>query len=194
MAEALFAAPGCRAFEIGEDDLPALQRFFEENPAYFEIVGGEGPASDAAAAEFADRPPPGWPWDGKWMIRFEDDAGAWAGVADVVRNLLAEGVWHVGLFIAATRLHGSGAAAGMYAALEAWARAGGARWMRLNVAAGNPRAGRFWERMGFTEVRRREGVEVGRLVNTMRVMVKPLAGDSLEAHLALVPRDRPGAP
>lgn len=34
---------------------------------------------------------------------------------------------------------------------------------------------------------------MGRLTNTLRVMAKPLAGDSLGAYLALVPRDRPQA-
>ena len=30
--------------------------------------------------------------------------------------------------------------------------------------------------------------------NTMRVMLKPLAGESLAGYLARVPRDRPGSP
>ena len=35
---------------------------------------------------------------------------------------------------------------------------------------------------------------MGRKVNTVRVMVKPLAGGTLPAYLALVARDRPDAP
>lgn len=194
MREALFAAPALRAFEMEEADIPGLQRFFEANPEYFLRVGGEGPRPAEAATEFADRPPPGWTWTKNWMIRFVDDDGAMAGMADVVSDLLAEGVWHIGLFIAATSLHGSGTAQSMYAALESWARGQGARWMRLNVAVGNVAAERFWERLGYLELRRREGVEIGRKVNTMRVMLKPLGADGVEAYLALVPRDRPGAP
>ena len=33
-----------------------------------------------------------------------------------------------------------------------------------------------------------------RLTNTLRVMVKPLTGGTLEQYLALVPRDRPELP
>ncbi len=194
MGKVLFESSACLALEIGPEDVPAIQRFYEENPEYFLVVSGEGPGPDAAREEFDDRPPADWPWDDFWFIRFVDAAGANVGVANVVRNLLAPGVWHVGLFIVATRLHGTGEAEKIYGALEDWMRGGGAQWLRLNVATGNARAGRFWERMGYAEARRREGVAIGRQVNTMRVMLKPLAGGSLAEHLARVPRDRPGAP
>jgi ribosomal protein S18 acetylase RimI-like enzyme len=188
---ALFAGPGFGALEAGAQEIPALQRFFEENPEYFLAVSGEGPHAGPAQEEFEDRPPPDCPWDGKWMIRFVDADGAIVALADVVSNLLAPGVWHVGLFIVATRLHGSGRASEAFDALEGWIRDGGAQWLRLNVAVGNTRAERFWERTGFAEVRRREGVRIGRQDNTMRVMLKPLAGGSLADYLARVPRDRP---
>jgi hypothetical protein len=35
---------------------------------------------------------------------------------------------------------------------------------------------------------------MGRKVNTVRVMAKPLAGEALPAYLVRVPRDRPDAP
>ena len=194
MATELFAGPAFRAFEIGEADLEGLQRFFDENPAYFHVVGGEDPRPGQAREEFDDRPPADWPWDGKWMIRFADADGATIAVADIVSNLLARGVWHVGLFIAATRLHGSGTARRLYDGLESWAGRGGARGRRPHVGGGNARAARLWEKKGYVEVRRRAGIEIGRRVNTMRVMVKPLAGEGVPAYLAQVPRDRPGSP
>jgi hypothetical protein len=43
----------------------------------------------------------------------------------------------------------------------------------------------------FVEVRKRGGVEMGKLVNTLRVMAKPLAAGTLPEYLALVARDRP---
>lgn len=109
-------------------------------------------------------------------------------------NLLAAGVWHIGLFIVATSLHGSGAAKVLYAGLEDWMRRGGARWLRLNVVVGNGRAERFWEGVGYREVRRRGGVEIGRRINAVRVMTKPLANGALAEYLQMVARDRPEAP
>jgi len=189
----LFSGPSFQARIIGPADVAALQCFFDENPAYFLAVSGALPHARQAQEELDDRPPSDWGWDERWMIRFEDATGAWLAVADVVSHLLAHGVWHIGLFIVATRVHGSGEAARLLDALEVWARDGGARWLRLNVAVGNGRAERFWEKCGFVEVRRREGIVIGRQVNTMRVMVKPLAGGDLADYLSRVPRDRPEA-
>jgi GNAT superfamily N-acetyltransferase len=194
MGTALFDGPGFHALEMGAEDIPALQRFFEENPDYFQTVAGEAPGPDMALREFEDRPPADWPWDGKWTIRFDDPSGAMVAMADVVRNLLAPGVWHIGLFIVATRLHGLGEAGAIYGAMEDWMRAGGARWLRLGAAVDNPRAGRFWERMGYAEVRRREGIAVGWKVNTIRTMLKSLSGESVAEYLRRVPRDRPDSP
>nr|MCU0814782.1 GNAT family acetyltransferase [Burkholderiaceae bacterium] len=79
----------------------------------------------------------------------------------------------------------------LYAALEGWTAREGARWLRLGVVAGNVRAERFWAARGFAEVRVREGVDTGRRLNDVRVLVKPLAGDDAATYLGLVPRDRP---
>ena len=120
-----------------------------------------------------------------------DETGSLIGVANVVSDLLAPGVWHIGLFMVATRLHGGGAARSLYEQLERWALDQGAQWLRLGVVQGNTRAERFWERCAFVEVRKRGGVEMGMLVNTLRVMAKPLAAGTLPEYLALVARDRP---
>ncbi len=69
----------------------------------------------------------------------------------------------------------------------------GARWLRLGVVEGNASAERFWARQGFQQVRTRAGVDTGGRVNTLRVLVKPLAAEPLAAYLALLPRDQPGS-
>jgi ribosomal protein S18 acetylase RimI-like enzyme len=187
----LFAGHGFRALEAGEADIPSLQRFFEENPAYFLAVTGEGPHAGQGREEFEELPPPDFPYDRKWVIRFVDAGGAMIALAIVVSDLPAPGVWHLGLFIVATRLHGSGEARTLHDALEEWIRGSGAQWLRLGVVVGNARAERFWERLGYAETRRREGVRAGRRVNTVRIMLKPLGGEALSGYLARVPRDRP---
>ena len=48
--------------------------------------------------------------------------------------------------------------------------------------------------VGYAEVRRRTGVEMGQPVNTLSVMHEPLDGGSLAEYFALVPRDRPETP
>jgi len=138
----------------------------------------------------------GRPAEGRYRnlhwLAFVDEAGALQGVANVVSDLLAPAVWHTGLFIVATALHGSSAARTLYEALEAWMQRSGAQWLRLGVVLGNARAEAFWQRMGYTEVRQRLNVDTGGRLNTIRVMAKPLMSDALfENYLTMVPRDRP---
>ncbi len=112
-------------------------------------------------------------------------------MANIVSDLLAPSVWHIGLFVIATSQHGTGLAQALYGELEAWAASDGAKWLRLGVVQGNSRAERFWEALGYIEVRTRHGVEMGKLTNTLRVLFKPLSGGTLEQYLSLVQRDRP---
>jgi ribosomal protein S18 acetylase RimI-like enzyme len=128
------------------------------------------------------------------VIGLRDAVGELRALADVISDLLAPGVWHLGLFIVAVELHGTGAALDCYQALECWMRSQGARFVRLGALAGNERAARFWRARGFVGTRRREGVSMGRLTHTLIAMAKPLGDTTLAEYLTLVPRDRPGSP
>jgi GNAT superfamily N-acetyltransferase len=187
----LFGAGAIRAIELGDADTVRLQRFFELNPAYFIDVSGQPPSSGEAHDEIHGLLPAGWTFTKKWIVGFVDERDALVAMANVVSDLLAPSVWHIGLFIVATRLHGDGMAQSLYGGLEGWMRSLGAQWLRLGVVHGNARAERFWERLGYVDVRERKGVEMGARVNTIRVMAKPLAGGTIPQYLALVARDRP---
>jgi len=191
---AIFAAGSLRATEMREADVPRLQAFLEANPEYDLAVNGRPPASNAAREAFDSRPPPDFRHDRRWLLQVDDETGTMVAIADVVANLLAPGVWHIGLLIVATRLYGTGAAHAIYAALEQWIRDGGAKWIRLGVVAGNARDERFWEKLGYVEVRKRAAVPMGERVNDVRVMMNPLAGGTVAEYLALVARDRPETP
>ena len=189
--EPLFVAGAWRCCRLTADDAPLLQRFFDDNPAYSLMVEGTPPTAHAAQETFDARPPAAWPYGDKWVLGFaEDDGDALVGMADLLSNLFVDGVWHIGLFIVATALHGQGVARVLYEGLEAWMIERGAVFARLGVVTGNTRAERFWDRCGYHEVRRREGIPMGARVNDIRVMVKPLAEASIADYLAQVPRDR----
>jgi GNAT superfamily N-acetyltransferase len=187
----LFEAGAWRCLELAPQDAPRLQRFYEANPEYFDIVHGEPARAAEATKTFASLPPAGWRFDRKWVLGFEDPPGEMIAMADVISGLFVPQVWHLGLFILDTKLHGSGLAEALCNGLEAWMRKGGARWSRLGVAERNARAGRFWERSGYVELRKREGVTLGHKTHTIRVMVKALDEGTREEYLALVERDRP---
>jgi len=180
--------------QLGTDDVDQVQRFFERNPEYFLAVNGEAPGPDEARDEFADVPPAGMPYRAMSLLGFFDAGGEMIGVATIVADFIQLHVWHVGLFIVASALHGSGVAHALYRRLEHWMVEQGARWLRLGVVQGNRKAERFWLRCGYVQVRERGPMTMGRKSHRLRVMAKPLAGGTIAEYLALVERDRPGAP
>jgi RimJ/RimL family protein N-acetyltransferase len=189
----LFNVGGIRAVELQHADVPQLQRFFEANPGYFVSVSGEPPGKDEAQEELLSEIPTDWPFTKKWAIGFVDATGSLTAMATVISDMLAPGVWNVGFFILETREHGQGVAQGLYEGLQTWTCGLGAQWLRLGVVAGNARAERFWERVGFIEVRRRNDVPMKSAVVTMRVMVKAVGSMGLAEYLARVGRDRSDA-
>ena len=55
---------------------------------------------------------------------------------------------------------------------------------------GNRKAERFWEKAGYSDVRR-SIVEFGSTARSVRVMIKPLGGADIEQYFRQVPGDRP---
>lgn len=188
-AAVVFECGRFHAREVDTAGIPALQRFFEANPGYFLIVHGEPPGPHEARDEFMQLPPANWPYTRKWLLAFRAPDDAIVGVADLLEDLFSAGVWQIGLFMAAERLHGTGVPQALYAHLEAWMRSRGARWLRLGVVRDNARGQRFWEKVGYVDVAERRDYALGARTHTLRVMAKPLAGGSLEEYRRLVPRD-----
>lgn len=183
-----FSAHAMQAHEV-----PQLQHFFEDNPIYFDAVQGQVPTAEEAQKEFDDLPPPDMPFAERWMLAVADGEGQWVAMASVLSDFIAPGVWHIGLFIVATRLHGTGAAASLYGALEQWMHSRGAQWVRLGAVQGWAKAENFWSKQGYIQVRTRDAIAMGQRVNDVRVMVKPLCSYTLAEYLQHVLRDNPGA-
>ncbi|MEO7255864.1 MAG: GNAT family N-acetyltransferase [Casimicrobium sp.] len=185
--------PGLNVVELTHVHVGALQRFFENNSEYSMAMNGEPPGPNEAREAIFGELPAGWSFTKKWVIGYRDANGVVVAMANVVSDLLAPSVWHIGLFMVATERHGDGSSQKICRGLEAWAHANGASWLRLGVVQGNVKAERFWQKLGFIEVRIRRDVAMGRLTNTIRAMFKPLRGGTLEQYLDLVERDRPDA-
>lgn len=180
-----------RTIELTADRAPELQRFFDENPAYFLATSGEPAGPKEAYEEITGEVPVGWGFTKKWVVGYAQENGSLVALANVITDLLAPTVFHIGTFIVATARHGTGDAQELYRGLEHWSAANGAMWMRLGVVKGNTRAERFWASAGYIPVRERHGIQIGNRTTTIRNLVKPLNDGNLEAYLSLVPRDRP---
>jgi GNAT superfamily N-acetyltransferase len=170
-----------------------LQTFFEANPFYFLAVHGVPAQPSEAHEEIYGKLPVGWPFTHKYVFGSQGSEDQLEAMANVVSDLLAEGIWHVGTFIVATDRHGTGDAQALYGALERWAQRRGARWMRLGVVLGHARAEAFWQRRGYLQVAMRDGIVMGAKTNAIRVMSKPLYGQPLFEYYLLVERDRPAS-
>jgi GNAT superfamily N-acetyltransferase len=189
----VFATAELRARELQAGEVPLVQALFDANPGYFQIVNHRPAGPDEAQCEFDEVPPPHLSWSRRWFLGLFLPDGTLVGLTIVVSDLCAPRVWHLALLLLATRLHGQGVAQRGYDALEAWVRAEGAHWLRLGVVRANTRARRFWQRQGFHDLRRRDGVDTGGHLNDLFTCCKPLAGGSVDEYLALVPRDAPGS-
>ncbi|NVZ52499.1 GNAT family N-acetyltransferase [Pseudomonas sp. B6002] len=189
--------PGCsvagiRVVELGGSDVAELQQFFERAPDYFIAVNGEPATPTEAHEELQGQLPAGWSCSRMYWLGYRDAQDQLVAVVNIAADLLAMGVWHIGLLLVDTPLHGTGLAQRLHADLEAWAARKGAQWLRLTVVIGNTRAERFWPKLGYVQVRTREGITMGRQVNTVSIQVKALAGGQADDYLARVERDRPG--
>jgi GNAT superfamily N-acetyltransferase len=178
------------AVEATDADIPAIAAFYAESPEYLRMVEAREPGPEDAAEVLSAAPPPEFSYSDHYALLLRDASGCVDGLAMVATDLPAAGVWHLGLFVVATRLHGGGFAQAAYEAYEQWARSGGAHWLRLGVVTQNERGIRFWQRQGYTEMRRRAGIPIGTLTNTVILMAKPLVRASWDEYLQLVPRDR----
>jgi len=182
---------GIRVVELTLEDEAELQRFFDAAPEYFLAVNGEPATPTEARDELTLQLPEEWSYTRMYWIGYRNAEGQLVAVVNVASDLLAVGVWHIGLLLVATPLHGSGFARQLHADFQDWVVHLGARWLRLTVVVGNAKAERFWPRLGYVQVRTRDGVEMGRQVNRVSIQVKALAGGAIDEYLALVARDRP---
>lgn len=187
----LFATAPYVVRDLTRHELPAVQALFEANPSYFIKAGGLPPRPDEAERQFEELPPPHLTFSERWFAGVFDDRGGLRGLLIVTSDLSAPGVWQIALFFLDDRARGTGIAIRLHAALEAWAHARGAQWLRLAVISGNAAAERFWDKVGYTEVRTRPYVNAGGNQVTARILIRPLAGSAIEDYLRLVPRDAP---
>lgn len=183
--------PGITTFALTAEHEAQLQRFFEANPEYYLICNGEPAGPTEAHTEIHELPPADMSYTKKILFGYSNESVELVGMSNVISDLLAPGVWHIGYFMVGTTSFGSGLSRNLYAHLEQWIVEQGAHWMRLGVLQCNPRAGRFWRSLGYTEVSQRHGVQYGKKTHTLDVLYKPLTGGTVEEYRALVPRDVP---
>ncbi len=179
--EILFAEGDVTAFRFHAGNIQVAQDFLEANPAFSEMLAGRPPLADEASHELTDFPASVRPADA-YVIGLRL-AGEIVGFAGVLRSWPVEGVSQITLFQIAESQQGSGAAHVIHAALDRWMiDAFAPRWLRLGVVEVNARGRRFWERVGYHEIERKPGFELGHLTHTLLIMIKSVQGGDDEDY------------
>lgn len=150
-SERVFELTGCFGIRLDEGREAELQEFYVRCRDYFELVTGQ-PPSPTEARELLAAVPRGKSQDDKFAIGLFDAPGHLVGILDVIRDFPKPREWYLGLLMFEPTLRGQKLGDRVYHRLEEWVRAQGGAALHLIVEEVNPRAMRFWERMGF-EVR-----------------------------------------
>jgi GNAT superfamily N-acetyltransferase len=132
----------------------AVQKLFEADPSYFEIVQAAPPDPAAAHNLFIELPPDKG-YDDKFVIGCFD-CGELIGVIDLIRDYRDKYHWFLGLLFLDPCRRDQGNGARIVRDLEDALRREGGRRLSLAVIERNRRALRFWQRTGFDEERRSE--------------------------------------
>jgi RimJ/RimL family protein N-acetyltransferase len=153
-------------------EMAALQGVLEAAPAYFRIVGGAPPGPAEAQSLFTALPP-GKGYDDKFVWGLYSGP-AMIGCADVIRGYPTADKAVIGLLLLAEswQQYGFGRA---FAALveQAIADWSAITRLRIGVALANPRALRFWQRLGYIETGEVKPADPGGF--PIAVLEKPLA-------------------
>ena len=159
MTRTISLANGCRLRQLSENDAEAVQSLLGQCGDYFRLHEG-GSVPPNAAAELFTELPPGKLQKDKFVFGVEKPDGTLAGVVDFVRNFPEPGVWMLGLLLLAPGERGRGMGRAVHTELVQWAKALGARSVRIGVIEENRGGARFWDSLGY----RRQGQTVLNLV------------------------------
>ncbi len=101
-------------------------------------------------------------------------SGKIAGLIHALQDYPDKGCWFLGLLLLEPSSRGQGQGEKIYQAFEKWAGESGANRIRLGVLEQNKGAIKFWKRMGFKEIERREPKKFGEKESVVYVMEKRL--------------------
>ena len=138
--------------ELSEADCPEVAGLYARCADYFLLQDGVVPTLADAHELFTEVPPEKDAHD-QTVFGWRSGDGLYA-IAAILRDYPCDGTWYIGFMIVDATQRGRGLGRSIYAAIEDWAAARGARELRLAVLEANEAGERFWRSLGFGEFRR----------------------------------------
>jgi GNAT superfamily N-acetyltransferase len=145
---------------LEDRDASPIQALFDEDPEYFLGMNGR----NIPLEEIRNALPPGHSRDDKFLYALEREARL-AGMIDVIRGFPEPHTWYLGFLFIAKEFRGAHLGRNTLHALYNWARAHGAKAIRLGVVEDNARARWLYATEGFVFQAMRE---VDPAVNRLR--------------------------
>ncbi|MBN1551667.1 GNAT family N-acetyltransferase [bacterium] len=169
----IFKVHNFYARKLGKKDLVIIQQLLTKCQSYFKLVAGEAVNSEYSF-DLLSKTPPDKTIDDKFLLGIFEDGFELIAILDIIRDFPAPGIWFLGLMLLEPDRRNQGLGHLIYDTLEDWMKREGAKSFRLGVVEQNPNAVKFWRRMGFEIVEKRENVMAGKQSNTVIVMQKIL--------------------
>lgn len=135
------------------EDEELVLHLFERCREYFENVEGRSPSRDVAY-EILTQLPPGKQKKEKQVFGFFDDEDRLTALVDLVRDYPVDKEWIIGLLLVAPEHRGRGMAQKIHDYIQTHASGNGAALLRVAVLEINEPGRRFWQGMGYYEIKR----------------------------------------
>jgi RimJ/RimL family protein N-acetyltransferase len=139
---------GCLLKQLSECDTTAVQKLCERCGDYFCLHEGT-PVPKNAAADIFTSLPPGKAQKDKFVFGVVKPDGTLVGVIDLVQDFPETGVWMLGLMLLAPEERGNGTGRAAHEGIVGWAKALGAKSMRIGVIEENRAGAHFWDSLGY---------------------------------------------
>ena len=144
--------PGSSELALTTENVAKVADLYGRCADYFLLQDGEAPTLADAQELFTDVPI-GKTSDEQTVLGWQGMDGL-SAVAAILRDYPLAGTWYLGLLLVEPAHRCEGLGRSIYAEIEAWALAEGAREMRLAVLEANERGAHFWRSCGFHALRR----------------------------------------
>ncbi|BCM89734.1 hypothetical protein IAD21_01581 [Abditibacteriota bacterium] len=173
-AEFAVASPSLHARKLTLDDAEILQKLYEQCHDYAVLEQGFPYAPTSALDEFGALPP-GKTLADKFLFGLFDEQGTIIGLIESIRYYPDDITWWLGLMLLAPQHRRKGLGTEFYKAFENWAANEGAHHIQLAALEENESGQRFWQSLGFREIRRTEPKPYGNKHHKLIVMQRTIA-------------------
>ena len=168
-----FDAVGLSIRRLSESDLASLQQLRIDCTDFHVLTKGEAPSSNGAAELISGCPPGKRPEDKEHFGLFTGETQM-VGVIDLLMDFPEPSTWYMGLMMLHPQWRGQGLGRDLLAWIEGYLSSKKVQHLCLGVLDVNPRGKKFWEGVGFKQVREVPNFQSGKLSTTAYVMKKQI--------------------